>query len=461
MNRSALLLSMVVGCMGPSEREPRPEYGPELTDTVPQFRGSVPRNLVMISIDTLRRDVVDRYASPEWRAEHGPIMPYLSGLLEEGLALDDFVQCSNWTFPSTSCTLAGRYGTEAGMIPRIRDDERQPWPEGTPFLASHLRDIGFYSVLSTTNGFLSDRVGNEQGYQRWFYPFDGRALGAFREGMTALQEVQEGGLADRWFLHIHVVEPHAVYQPPGRYLEEVEELPPSLWNLSSRDTHYEARDLYPAMTTVDRELLKSHLEARYRAEARWLDDQLFQIHQELTTAGMLDDALLVLWSDHGEAFWEHGYQTHAYTLHAEETDAIAVMWARNIVPQAWTGPTHAIDLAPTLLNLWTGSVPEPMTGLPVGQAPADRPRFATAVARLGTMQSVQKDGWKLIFPWPGGIRLYDRNKDPAERNNLYDAADLHPKAIELWQDLRPFVERTDVVMPDRQVRWPEALESAK
>ncbi len=444
-------LLLAGACRTFPERGPDPAYGTVPTETYPQFYGRVPRNVVMISIDTLRRDHLDRYAAEEDR----PLMPFLSEVAEQGVPLDDFVQCSNWTYASTSCTLAGRYNFEAGMATILPEQGRTPWPEGTPFLAGYLGEAGYYSVLVSTNGWLAQDWGNTQGYDEWFHPRRGSALRAYMEARERLDAAAPEG---PWFLHVHVTEPHASYSPPPQYLDEVRALPNLPVDLSNREYHYAQRDAYPQLPPEDQALLEAHLRARYRAEVRWLDDQLFAIHQDLEATGRLDDTLVVFWTDHGEAFWEHGRHTHAFTLHAEENDAIAVFWAKNIVPSAWTGPTTAIDLAPTVMELLTREVPASMTGIPVGQAPADRPRFAWAIARLGAGQAILKDGYKLMFPWTGQPRLFDRTADPLEQADLYDPADPHPMARELFSELRPVVEQAEALAPGYLVRFPPELE---
>lgn len=438
-----------VGCSSWPERPPPPVYGDTLTDTFPQFRGQVPRNIVMISIDTFRRDHLDRYGGPG-------VTPFLTTLADRGVALDDLTQCSNWTYGSTSCTLAGRYNFEAGQATQLQERGREPWPEGTPFLATHLAEAGYFSVLSSTNGWLSPEWGNTQGYTRAFHPIDGTALGAYREARAALDEGLAAG-ADRWLLHVHVVEPHAPYAPPDSYLGELAELPPAPWDLSDREIHYEERDSWPALPPDEQELLEAHLRARYRAELRWLDDQIFAIYQDLELDDLLDDAMIVVWSDHGEAFWEHNVHTHAYTLHPEENAAIGFFWAKNIVAEAYSGPASSIDLAPTLLSLQGLPIPPQMTGIPLGQAPADRSRLAWAVARLGSLQAITREDWKLTFAWSGGVRLYDLSVDPGEQDNLYDPLDPHPKALELWSELEPAVRAAAPLAPAFGIQWPVEL----
>ncbi len=446
------MCGLLLGCRPtPPERPADPDYGTVPTDTVPQFRGWVPRNLIMISIDTFRKDHLDRYGDHE-------VTPFLTYLADSGMALDDFVQCSNWTFASTSCTLAGRYNVEAGMGPALRKPARDRWPEGTPFLATSLRDHGFYNILVSTNGWLSQEWGNTQGYHEAFHPYVGTAESTFAEGRTQLERAIARGVADRWFLHIHLVEPHAPYAPPERYLDETDQLPDVPYDLNVRTEHYDQRDLYRSLSPEEQQLLEQHLRTRYRAEMRYLDDQIFSIFQDLEGADLLDDAMLMVWTDHGEAFWEHGFHTHAYTHHGEETDAVALLWSKNIVTQAYPAPTSSIDLAPTLLHLWDLPVPEHMTGVPLGTADTtDRPRFTWSIARLGTGQSVQQNGFKLTYNWNGTVKLYDRNIDPLETTDLFDRLDPGEPALSLWETLRPVAEEASAIAPDQPIVWPSTL----
>ena len=177
---------------------------------------------------------------------------------------------------------------------------------------------------------------------------------------------------------------------------------------------------------------------------------------EAEALGLLDDTLVVLWNDHGEQFWEHGFQSHAYTLYREENDGFAIFWAKNIVPGAWTGPTSSIDIAPTLMRLLTGEVPPPMTGYPLGEAPDDRARFAFAVARLGPVQSVRHGSMKMTFSWLGEApRVFDLAADPGETVDVYDPAD--PRTLALWEQLLPRLALAEPLVPEARLTWPDEL----
>jgi arylsulfatase A-like enzyme len=406
-----------------------------------KFRGEVPKNLIFLSIDTLRKDHLGRYGS----GEDG--MPFVSSLADEGVTLDNHQQCSNWTYGSTTCTLAGRYNIDRGHIPRLNggDHNRPVVPEGTPFLASWLGDAGFYSILVSGNDWLSQNWGNTQGYTEELKP-GGLALNVYETGASALQMAIATGAAERWFLHLHFMEPHAPYNPPEQYLGGLEALEPFPADLSNRDIHYEYRDDWPWMDDETRDLLESHLRVMYGGDVAALDERFELFWEELQSEGLLDDTLVVVWNDHGEQFWEHERQTHAYSLNSEENDGIALFWAKNIVPGRWSGPTASIDLVPTLLELYDLEIPEEVTGLPVGKGREDRAIFSESLARLGGVQAVTKEGWKLQFEWNGRMSLFDRNTDPQETSDLYDPT--AERVLELWALLRPMVERMAPLVVD-------------
>ncbi len=447
--------TMWLGCAGTAtfitddghvDRPAPPPTATRPTDTLPAFFGEAPKNLLMISIDTTRKDHISAYGDLG-------LTPFLDSLMKGGYTLDDHAQCSNWTYPGTTCVQLGRSHTDMGFLPALPIQFQAIMPD-TPTLASWLKDAGFQTALWTTNSWFSGQWRSNQGFD--VTTLKGGALETLiAEAATTIQASEAAGV-ERWYVHIHGIEPHPAYNPPESYLDGLDGLDPIPFDLSSFEQHYDATGAWPYLTPEEQALLLEHLTVRYHGEIRYFDDQLAAAWADLDSRGLLDDTLVVIWNDHGESFWEHGHQTHAWTLHTQENDAFAVFWAKNIVPGSWKGPTQALDLAPTLLSLWDIPLAEEITGYAVGTAPADRARFIWSWARNGVDQAILKDGWRLMFDWKTKLELYDDVSDPENLTDLYDPD--HPVAEALWPLLAEEMARmeplTTPVVPELPVPAP-------
>jgi arylsulfatase A-like enzyme len=447
-------LALLVGCGSLSGKDssdavdPVERWGPP-TDTTPSFYGSVPKNILMLSVDTFRKDSLSRYGGPA-------VMPFLDELASTGFTADDHLTCSNWTFAGTTCTLLGRYNIDAGFTPHLPLNGRERVPDATPFLATWLGEAGYYSVLITGNSWLSPEWNNTQGYDYVHDPDYDHAPWMAEDAFDRLARAQitgQTGETDPWFLHVHLMEPHAAYRPPEEYLAGLDSLEPLDVKFDDRDEHYDANAEYYEWSEDEQTNYLEHLWVRYRGELSYTDDLIQNILAQAGSRGLLKDTMVVIWNDHGEQMFEHGLQTHAHTLHGEENDGLLVFWARNIVPGSWEGPTTSIDLAPTLLALQGIEQPAEVTGVPLGSAETDRARFGWSVGRGSPESSVTKDGWKLIFEWSGATWLYDRNADPAEAENLYTPD--HPRTQELWELLRPQIEKASPLFRHGPIAWPD------
>jgi len=403
-------------------------------DSPLQFgRGRPPTNVLMISIDTLRRDALSPYGGDT-------PTPFFERMVAEGVSLDDHMQCSSWTFASTTCTLAGRYPEDLRYMPRLTKDQ-DPLPAGTPMLAHWMGEAGFTTRLQSNNAWLSEAWGNGRGYDE-ATKVSGIAEVTIPTAYDKIVAEADGP----WFLHVHVTEPHAPYNPPVRFLDALDDLAPVAFDLTDRDVHYDVNgnDYFDELDAETKALVEAHLRVRYAGDVAWLDEQLTGVFATLDAAGALDDTLVVLWTDHGEAFFEHGLQTHAHTLHPEENDGVLLFWAKDLLePVRWTGPTHAVDLVPTLLSLYAEELPSEVTGVPLGSALPNRTRFATVDARQGVIQVVRRGDHALHLWWrTGDVQLFDRSVDPGEENDLFRPD--HPMVDELWPVMK---ERVGALKP--------------
>lgn len=398
-----------------------------------------PTNLLMISVDTLRKDHLGRYD-----AQGRGLTPFLDSVMAAGVVFDEHTSCSNWTLGSVACALTGRQNVDMNWMAYLDDrGTKLPWPAQT--VAELMADAGRFTILKTTNPWFSKDWAMDEGFEESDLLWGATLEEAAADAVTTLREAKAEGLADAWYVHVHAFEPHAPYGPPESYLKGLEALPPVEWDLADGTAHYAMLAGWNGYTDEERALLEQHMRLRYEGEVRWLDDQLRAVWERLEVEGLLQDTLVVLWSDHGEQFFEHGDQTHAYTLHVEENEAFAAFWWQGAVPAAVPFATDHTDLLPTALDILQVAAPAEVTGQSVYDVDGSRPRFATAVARSGPVQTVTLDGVKLHYTWRGGVKeLYRHETDPRELTNVYGVAD--PDVIALWELLLPEVDRANTVI---------------
>ncbi|HHO54413.1 MAG TPA: hypothetical protein ENK18_26970, partial [Deltaproteobacteria bacterium] len=178
----------------------------------------MPTNLLMISIDTLRLDQLSRWRERWPGPEPGP-MPFLDGLIAEGVVLDDHMSCSNWTFHAATCTVAGSDPLSWGFVPTATAAGIGAPVPPRAFLADWLGEAGFHTILVTTNTLFSERHGNGTGYHTHRLTDDAGvtpALDAAAQGLELLEAARADGV-ERWMLHLHLIDPHRPYAPPEAY----------------------------------------------------------------------------------------------------------------------------------------------------------------------------------------------------------------------------------------------------
>ncbi len=391
------------------------------------------RNLVLLSIDTLRRDHVGRYSG-------SGETPFMDGLAERAMALDSHHACSNWTYGAFMCLLGGADGVDVGFVPAGGADT-EVIPAELPLLPGTLRAAGFRTALISTNGY----VGGTSKLDRYYDSF-------FHEGMAPADEVVGWGLetmdelrgAERWMLHLHFFDPHSPYGAPDAYLGELDALDPIDYQLDEIEEINRLARQWPGLDAATQALILEHLDVRYRASIRFLDDELERLIDALEASGDLDDALLVILSDHGEQFYEYGEQEHGKTLHGVEVDSFVWLLGRGVSPGSWTQPTTHADLTPTLLSL-LGLPPESGRpagdlgglGAALGEADPERPLFAVKLEGADTQHSVDRGGKRLIYTWDGRRQLYDLGADPEEGEDLWGG---DPEGEALWSLLLPRVQ---------------------
>jgi arylsulfatase A-like enzyme len=293
--------------------------------------------------------------------------------------------------------------------------------------------------------FSLEQNGGASGFQVETRAFDQSATAAVDLAVDAAHKIGEGSTP--WYLHVHFMDPHGPYGAPDEYLPD-----PALdcaeWDLSTQTSLTDfIWNQYPNSTPDEQARMMACLLNDYGAEIRYFDDEFARLWAEFESDGLLDDTLVVFYTDHGEQFNEHGRFQHIWSLYAEENAAVAAFWAKNIEPSWCTGSTIHQDIAPTVLDAL--QLPQGKhTGIILGEADPDRVMvtFNSFNGWGETSIAVLQGEYKLMYWWAGGKHYFDTAVDPAEQVDLYDTTD--PEMMDLWKVL-------DGEIAVAQQNWPK------
>ena len=391
--------------------------------------GEAPRGIILISLDTLRADRLGVYG---YERKTSPNIDRFFG--ERGVVVDRALS------PATN-TLRAHAGMLSGIQPAICVDN---WPDPTyarmgafPTLADVLQANGFRTAAFTENGYVSSRyfglgAGFELFVERTGSPGNPHIAGTIEEtfarGLGWIQHHRD----ESFFLFLHTYQVHAPYRPSPKY-----------------------RSLFPSTPGASRARVDSDL---YDGEVAETDAAVGRLIDGLHEAGLLDRTLIVVTSDHGEEFGEHGGRYHGAHLHQEILHVPLLFYGPEFLPKTArrAGPVSLVDLPPTILDLAGIAVPGFMTGRSFAEQlrqGSDAPVvpssiYSEAVAPKSETYGADEEDWLspalAVTRWPLRMirertatgtryRLYDLDADPRERTDLIARGGTLPAGVEELQ----------------------------
>ena len=382
-----------------------------------------PTNVLLVVVDTLRADHTSAYG---YERETTPF-------LEELVARDDVFVFANakspapWTKPSVTSVMTG-------LLPSGHQADKHTEPMHGDFftLGEAFAALDFDTAGVQSNKLVADFQGYDQGFARWNQDHLSRHDESVGVGINAVTRSYLEELGDApFFLYVHHYEPHFQYMESGERWYS---------GYNGPLTGNESMDQLVGATNVLREEERLFLESRYDADILYQDVLLRELFADLERTGHADDTLVVITSDHGEEFLEHGDVSHQYKLYEEllHVPLIVVDPRGADSPLAafeadeLARPVSTIDVGATLFDLLDKPTTFP------GYSLLDPDRFdpdavVAEVLVLGFdpeedfpwRDSITADGFKLIRTTvPGAeptFELYDLGSDPGEQRDLADA----------------------------------------
>lgn len=346
-------------------------------------------DIVLYVVDTLRADALGFYSGNTERT------PHFNRVAHEGARFERAYANSSWTRPSVASLLTGQYPQTHGA--RTRFDRLR---EDLPTLPELLRSAGYQTVAIVANPNLASAFGFGRGFDHFielYEPVDRVRPIEPQELIAPGARVVERAL-EWWrnkdsrplFLFVFSIDPHAPYTPPPPYDRKYD--PDysgdydgsfaSLFRLAIAGQAADPRDL-------------RHVRALYDGEVAYADEQFGRLLAELDRAPSTRAPILIVTSDHGEEFLEHGKLDHGQTLFEEVIRIpLVIRWRGRIEPQDVNVPVSLVDVFPTLLEL-AGVPPPRVAGSSLAAALLNRhsPSSAPILLELSLTEP----------PWDGGV----------------------------------------------------------
>ena len=302
-----------------------------------------------------------------------------------------------------------RAGRRASAVPA------NPVPSRIVLLQEILRGHGYVTLGVTDGGYMAENFGFARGFAEFHDDREGVQGGTGK----LISMVQRYARADQpIFALFHTYEIHMPYTPPKPYRT-------IFGPFSSKfiPTYENVKPLKNDASALSKDDLEA-MEGMYDGGIRFVDDTLRRTFSALAEIGFLDNCIVVLTSDHGEEFGEHGGLEHSPTLY-DELLRVPLIITGSAVPSGRVDERMAssIDIVPTILNYAGVEVDIPFEGMDLLAPPRESKDRQAVVSQFGNlMYAIRTRSWKLIQNMhPVSVELYDLRKDPMEQKNVAEA----------------------------------------
>jgi choline-sulfatase len=361
-------------------------------------------------VDTLRADKVHVY-NPKTNV----ITPNYDAFAGEATRFAWAQVPGTWSLPSHASILTGVYPS----VHKATAHEARLDPQ-VPFIAELMKKSGFRTAMFSSNGYVSSKWGFDRGWDldRNFIR-ENLPNGADYLWKQAKPWILTN-LKKPEFVYLATVEPHVIYNPKKEYFVKY-------WKKPYKGP------IKPALTGIQLGSIKSgklkvtdtdkaYIEALHNAEITQSDDCFKTFIADLKAAGLYETSVVVVISDHGDEFWDHGDVGHAQSVHQELVHVPLMIRAPGVFPpgKVIDADVEAMDLFPTLLELAGVAIPPETQGSSlvslVRDEPSQSPRAALS-QNLGMSRGLKVGRYRFIH---GGAKmeLYDELRDPREQDDL-------------------------------------------
>lgn len=306
-------------------------------------------NIILLTIDALRADHLSCFNYPR------PTSPNIDRLAEENIQFSKTISASSHTREAAPSLLTGLYPDEA------IDDQ---YHLAAPTVAHYLSAEGLQTGAFHSNPFLSRGYGYAEDFDTFY---DDLYIGrhklvalleraidkVFNRHYARAQTINDRSLDwlttldddQSYFLWNHYMDVHGPYEPPEQYQQFFRDDPVS--QHTAQKLYKQALNNPESISTEEQQRLLD----LYDAEIRYLDHYIGDFIERVTSLLGGKNTLIIISSDHGEAFGEHGYYEHPRYLHDELLHVPLILHHHGFDQVTVDNPTSTLDIAPTIYDV--------------------------------------------------------------------------------------------------------------
>lgn len=427
----AILVAPLSGALRPAVASNSPSNGDSAT-------AAQHPAVFLITIDSLRADTLSCYGATVVQT------PNIDNVARDGVLFSTAISASSWTLPSVASFMTGVSPAVHGATAwqkRLPDDFKT--------LAESFKEAGYRTVAVGQNPVLDAARNIDQGFDEYHWistetRHPGISLGRSLLGIFLEHELESTTeqitrtVLDRLghaidgptFFWIHYYDPHMPYTPPKRFMDEASAATP--FGLAFDEIERVRMGRF-ATKQPERDWIKS----LYEGEVRYVDDEVGRLLGAMKGLGIYDEATIVISSDHGEEFWEHGGFEHGHTMHQELLRVPLIIKHPGVAASQVDAPVGTEGLTPTLLELagltWDAALMSSSSFAAYLNPELPAPPVGS-VSSFGTLyfeklEAVTGPQFKYIRSVDfGAEKLYDRTVDPLEHAPMSPAE--NPTAAE-------------------------------
>lgn len=375
-------------------------------------------NIVLITIDTLRADHLSCYGYERKTSSN------IDNIAKEGIRFTNALATSPWTPPSMASIMTSLYpishGVNHGFARSGKAYSQEILSGKFNTLAEILKKHGYTTFGAVANVHMTEELGFSQGFD---YYYCGGFHKAYLINNVVSSWEEKIKKSKKSFIWVHYFDPHHTYNPKSPWIKDfAAELRVENTALSKMSMK-ELIKLIPTFKKKKDAL--EYLIALYDSEISYVD---YHLRHLLYKLGLDKNSLIIITSDHGEEFLEHGSLGHAHTLYQELIHVPLIIKlpfpSKYPINSVIDEPVSIIDIMPTILGFSGITIPTEIKGknlLEEGKwlRKEKRDYLFSELSRWRRIKTVLNKNWKYIFHYKTKKgELYNITKDPREFNNL-------------------------------------------